>query len=174
MMSFTKRAKGISIRIFPLPVKAACGGSLMPTNFPPWTMTFVPAMSSFVLVTISTFATAVIEDNASPLNPIVITFSRSSIFCILLVECFMKERDASSLLIPHPLSITRISFFPLFVISILISDAPASMEFSIIRRGCGFFPWFYIKCCYNYSFFRHHANAVLEGHGEVPSIFRKI
>ncbi len=105
--------------------------SIVSSTFPPWTTILVPVISSGGRVRISTFATAVIEARASPLNPIVETVSRSSIRVSLLVACFLYARRVSTLLIPQPLSRIRIEFFPPFSTSIRMSVAPASIELSI-------------------------------------------
>ncbi len=99
-------------------------------TFPPWMTIFVPVISSFGRVRISTFEMAVIEARASPLNPIVETVSRSSIRVSLLVACFLYERRASALLIPQPLSRIRMECFPPVSTSMRISVAPASIELS--------------------------------------------
>ena len=69
-------------------------------------------VSSFLKdVKISTLETEHIEDNASPLNPKVIIFSKSDSFEILLVACLRKAVLMSFLEIPSPLSFIYINLF---------------------------------------------------------------
>ena len=67
---------------------------------------------------------------ASPLNPRVKSEFKSSEEEILLVQCLLKAFSTWSFSIPFPLSVTRIKLLPPFLISIVISSAPASIEFS--------------------------------------------
>src|SRR4030043_808036 len=59
-----------------------------------------------------TFETDAIDERASPLNPIVFILNRSSSLESLLVACLWKQRRASSLSIPSPLSDTLMRRFP--------------------------------------------------------------
>ena len=97
---------------------------------PPSIRIRVPTSSASVFVVISTFATEVMLDRASPRNPNVAILARSSSPEILLVACRSKASVASCRDMPLPLSITRISFFPPALISMLIRTLPASMAFS--------------------------------------------
>ena len=98
--------------------------------FPAFATILVPVNSSFVLDCIVKVDIALILANASPLNPIVYVFSRSSTFRILLVACLSRDIAISSCLMPFPLSVIFINVFPPFFISITMLSAPASIEFS--------------------------------------------
>ena len=96
------------------------------------TTTLYPVSCSAVFDTNSTFATAAILANASPLNPIDVTLFKSSADLILLVACLSNAISKSSCAIPLPLSLTFIKEIPPFFISTVIDVAPASIEFSTI------------------------------------------
>ena len=69
-----------------------------------------------------------IEGNASPRNPSeLMSSNRSSIF---EVQCRSIARRNSSLVIPQPLSMTRINALPPDAVAISIRVAPASIAFS--------------------------------------------
>ena len=74
--------------------------------------------------------TAEIDDNASPLKPIVFILNKSSAFFSLEVECLLKHFIASSLDIPIPSSIIFMDCLPASLIIILIFFALASILFS--------------------------------------------
>ena len=86
---------------------------------PPSTTILFPICSVSVLLTSSTFAIAAILANASPLNPIDFTVSRSSAFLILLVAWRSNASSTSSFAIPFPLSVILINEIPPFFISIV-------------------------------------------------------
>ena len=75
-------------------------------NFEASILTWCPMSLSIFLVLSSTWDTAAILDNASPLKPLEEMENKSSVFLILDVACFLKQISASSLFIPIPLSIT--------------------------------------------------------------------
>jgi hypothetical protein len=89
-----------------------------------------PSPSSFWLVRKSTCATAPIEAIASPLNPLVVSWNKSSADLILEVACLKKQCRASSSSIPEPLSLTLILVFPDPKSDKVIFVAPASTLFS--------------------------------------------
>ena len=99
--------------------------------FPPSTTILYPNSLSAVLEVNSTCAIAAILANASPLNPIDFTVSRSFALLILLVACLSNAISISSGKIPFPLSVIRIYVIPPFFISTVTFVAPASIEFSI-------------------------------------------
>ena len=99
--------------------------------FPPSAITSYPVLESAVFDTKLTFAIAAILAKASPLNPIDLISFKSSADLNLLVECLSNAISISSCIIPFPLSVTRIYEIPPFLISTVILDAPASIEFSI-------------------------------------------
>ena len=101
-------------------------------TFPASTTILYPMSCSFVLDVNSTFAIAAILANASPLNPIDVTVSKSSADLILLVACLSNAISKSSWAIPFPSSVIFIYDIPPFFISTVILVAPASIEFSII------------------------------------------
>ena len=68
--------------------------------------------------------------SASPRKPRVEISLRSSASLILLVAWRQMERQASSIFIPIPLSVTLMKDLPPFWISTSILVAPASIEFS--------------------------------------------
>ena len=98
--------------------------------FPDSTIILFPISMLAVLLTSSTFAIAAILAKASPLNPIVLTSSKSLADLILLVACLSKAISKSSFSNPFPSSIIRIYDIPPFLISIVILLDPASIEFS--------------------------------------------
>ncbi len=89
-----------------------------------------PSRDSFVLVIISTFATAAILDRASPLKPRLEILDRSDMFLILLVACLTNALSTCVLSMPQPLSVMRIMEIPPSLISTVTESAPASIEFS--------------------------------------------
>ena len=97
---------------------------------PPSSTILFPVNSFSVLVINSTWDIAAILAKASPLNPIDLTFAKSSAALILLVACLSKANLKSSFAIPDPLSIILICFIPPFFTSIFMLVAPASIEFS--------------------------------------------
>ena len=101
-------------------------------TFPASTTILYPMSCSFVLDVNSTFAIAAILANASPLNPIDVTVSKSSADLILLVACLSNAISKSSWAIPFPSSVIFIYDIPPFLISTVILSAPASIEFSTI------------------------------------------
>ena len=106
--------------------------SCLSNTFPASTVILYPVSWLSVLDVSSTFAIAAILANASPLNPIDVTTSKSSAFLILLVACLSNAISKSSGAIPFPLSATLIYDIPPFFISTVILFAPASIEFSTI------------------------------------------
>ena len=76
---------------------------------PPSILTRVPAPSARSHVSSVTRATDAIEGSASPRKPKVFTDTRSVATAILLVACRSKQRRASSLPMPTPSSLTRMS-----------------------------------------------------------------
>ena len=98
---------------------------------PPSTTILCPILSSSLFVINSTLEIAATLANASPLNPIDLTVSKSSAVLILLVACLSNANSKSSSAIPQPLSIILIFFIPPFCTSTSILVASASIEFSI-------------------------------------------
>ena len=109
-------------------------------SFPPSTITIVPFVGvegrSFLLssgaghVSRLNFEIEAMEGIASPRNPIVIRAWMSSTSRSFDVACRSKQRRASSLFMPQPLSLMRIICLPPPWISMPISVEPASREFS--------------------------------------------
>ena len=98
---------------------------------PPSTFTFVPSIASAARVSSSNCETEAILANASPRNPKVLIFPRSSIRFTLLVAWRSKARSASSRAMPVPLSETRMSRLPPARISTRMLVLPASRAFSM-------------------------------------------
>ena len=90
----------------------------------------VPTGSPWRIVRMSIWATAAIDGNASPRNPMVCRPNRSEACDILLVAWRSKAIRASAGDMPHPLSITCIRVRPASLRIMVISSAPASMAFS--------------------------------------------
>ena len=90
-----------------------------------------PTSSCAGRVSSETWATEEILASASPRNPSVVRWSRSSALLILLVAWRWNNADVSSAAIPQPSSCTRISRRPPSRTSTRISPAPASRLFSI-------------------------------------------
>ena len=118
-----------------------------------WVWTIVPVTGGTVVITwssvtdahilqvplvISSRETAAMEARASPLKPRVDKFSKSVSLEILLVACGRAQAAKSSLLIPQPLSFTRIFSMPPPVISTLIFVAPESTALSKSSRTIAF------------------------------------
>ena len=76
--------------------------------FPPSTQILYPMSLSSLLETSSTLLIDAILAKASPLNPIVLTISKSVACLILLVACLSNAISISSGKKPFPLSLTRI------------------------------------------------------------------
>src|SRR3990172_6003347 len=100
-------------------------------TFPPSISTITPDEAPLSEVIILTWATEAMLESASPRNPMVRMASRSASLVILLVAWRKKAFSASSFDRPRRLSITRIRRLPACSISMKISVAPASTEFSI-------------------------------------------
>ncbi len=83
-----------------------------------------------VRVSSSTRLTAQMEARASPRNPRVPIWYRSSWARTLLVAWRRKAVGTSSRRMPQPLSVTRINRTPPFCISTVMAVAPESMAFS--------------------------------------------
>ena len=86
--------------------------SVVSRTLPPDICTSAPVSSPLLRVLRVTSAQAAIEARASPRNPKVDRFWRSSTLSILDVACERKQSPASSEVIPQPLSITWMSVFP--------------------------------------------------------------
>ena len=89
-----------------------------------------PCSSSKVREDSFNLETEAILDNASPRNPRVFILASSACVLSLLVACCANASGRSSGCMPQPLSCRLISNRPPFLISSLISDAPASRLFS--------------------------------------------
>ena len=90
-----------------------------------------PISSSLCFVTISSCETEAMLARASPRNPRLEISNRSLTSLILLVAWGAKASSISSLAIPLPLSVIRISAFPPSCISTVTAFAFASIAFSI-------------------------------------------
>ena len=99
-------------------------------TFPPARVSLVPVSAFSVRVVNSICETADMLGSASPRKPSVLIVGISSALLILLVECLSRERRASSLSIPQPLSATLIKSLPPLLTSTATLVAPASIEFS--------------------------------------------
>ena len=115
------------------PISSSSRGILSspPDSVPGRLAARTPVRLSRVLVIISTWETAAIEDRASPRKPSVVRLCRSLSVRILLVAWRVKAAGICSAGMPDPLSVTRIREMPPSRISILMAVAPASMAFSI-------------------------------------------
>ena len=100
------------------------------SGIPPSISIMLPTLFSSVFVFIFMLDISDIEANASPLNPKELILFRSFSFDIFDVACLLQQRIRSSLSMPSPLSEIFIFLSPAFSISILISVAFASREFS--------------------------------------------
>jgi hypothetical protein len=110
-------------------VPLGCEAGETRASSPPFTVTFVPALSPVEVVR-QKAETLAIEAKASPRKPRVATVSRSETDSILLVACLKTESGASSGDIPEPSSRTKICDVPPSPSSTSILVAPASKEFS--------------------------------------------
>ena len=97
---------------------------------PPSITYLIPVRSPFVLVISSTWPTAAILDNASPLKPKDETDTKSSADIILLVEWRRNAIFTSFFSIPHPLSVILIKPIPPSLISTVTAVDFASIAFS--------------------------------------------
>lgn len=90
----------------------------------------VPSLASVRHVNKENLEIDAMEGTASPRKPIVSIAWISSTSRIFDVAWRSRHKRASSLFIPHPLSVMRISCLPPVLISMQMSFAPASKEFS--------------------------------------------
>src|SRR5580704_17734793 len=97
---------------------------------PPLISMMVPAGASAARVSRQRRDTEAIEGRASPRKPSVATLSRSSASLILEVAWRSKASLASSRTMPHPLSVSWMSFLPPASMLARIRCAPASSAFS--------------------------------------------
>ena len=94
-------------------------------------MKFKENSSLSCLVFNSTIEIEEIEHSASPLKPFVFIENKSEVDFNFEVECLLNAIFASLLVMPKPLSIIWIDFFPPSSIKILMAVDLASMELSI-------------------------------------------
>jgi hypothetical protein len=97
---------------------------------PAWTSRRNPAWEAAGRVINSRRLTAAMLGRASPRNPRVLMFRRSSSASSLLVAWRARLKGASSGSMPTPSSTTRMSLRPPSSISTVMRRAPASREFS--------------------------------------------
>ena len=104
--------------------------SRMSVSLPPVIVTCVPRSLSASRVSMVNRETEAMVGSASPRNPSVATLVRSLTSRILLVAWRWMAMRASSMLMPLPLSVTRMKLVPPAIISTSMRVEPASMAFS--------------------------------------------